>query len=119
MKMKMTSLILAASAVLLIGCAHAGEFAGKWLDMYQGNHLIVKNLGHGHYTAKMQRETELGARYRWMTVATYEFTRHGDELDGYLKHGPTLTFTLKHEGAKHLILIGHVLRGAILFRRIH
>ncbi len=119
--MKIKHPMIAGTAALLIGCAHADGFSGRWIDTSQGNPFTVSNLGNGHHSAAMQRETPNGAgvKVHWTTVAVYAFTRHGDRLEGHLQHAPMLTFTLKHKGAGHLMLIGHVLRGRIVFRRSH
>ena len=121
--MKIKRLMIAGAAVLLAGCAHAGGFSGKWVPV-RGDQLmlIVTNLGSGRYSVIEKHQVPIWntTRTGWRVWVVYEFTRHGNQLDGHVKQIPQAIVTLKHEGPGRLVFTSPdrgLFGPSIVFRR--
>ncbi len=122
-ELKLKRLMLATTAVALVGCAHASGFTGKWI-VARGDtpRLIITNQGQGHYTMVEQRAVFVGARLTWVKVAVCELTREGAQLKGHLTQLPEATFTLTQLGPERIVFTSPdrgIFGPPLAFRRTH
>ncbi len=102
-------MIALAAATLLAGCAHAAGshgYSGKWVEVPgESMMLIIKNTGGGHYSVVSKRQTlAWGAKkVQWVMSGDFEFSRHGDALQGHVKQIPQTHLTLMHKGPGEIL----------------